>query len=124
METPRVKILELVFMWADIEKEKSWAQTGFLFRENPGRRERRSHCLAGFLLVLTVLCALEGQAQNWVSFVHVPVASTSLRLDGSSGPQKDNHLREGLFPTLVAAFESVPRSQGSQLKQLSYCQCY
>lgn len=74
--------------------------------------------------MVTVLCVEEGQAQNWVSFAHVPATSTSPRLGGSGWRQRDNHLREGLFATLVAAFESVPLSQGSKLKQLSCCQCY
>ena len=70
METPLVKILELVFMWADTETEESRTQTGFSSGENPGRREKQSHCLAGFLLTVPVLCAAEGQAQNRPSFVH------------------------------------------------------
>ena len=69
METPLVKILELVFVLAVTEKEESWAQTGFPCRENPGRREEQNHCLVGFLLAVTMLCTAEGQTQNWASFV-------------------------------------------------------
>lgn len=47
METALITMLELVFMLADTEKRKSWAQTTFCPREKSGRRGEQGRCPQG-----------------------------------------------------------------------------
>lgn len=38
MATPLVKILELVFMWVDIEKREKWGADWILVQREPGEK--------------------------------------------------------------------------------------
>lgn len=82
MATPLVKMLELVFMLADIEKKKSWTQTEFFSRKEAGRRGQ-----AG---TQTVLAAI---------LVHLGRGRTQSQGLGSHGLHADHFLWPKTIPS-------------------------
>lgn len=104
MVTPLVKMLELVFMLAGIEKKKKRTVGSRLssFQESKQRDGRsRINCLIGYLLSVIPLCPVEGQTVTDTKLgelcPQVSFTSTGLCLECSSWHQTDNHFKTGSF---------------------------
>lgn len=124
METPLVKILELVCVLAVPEKEKLGPDWIFFAERTRGEGRCRIIVLLDFFSQELGCVQLEVRPQTRRALYTVAVLSTSFCLHGSRWHLKDGHLTEGLSPALAATFESLPLSQASKRKQLSYCHCY